>query len=57
MLEIICDMAKRLNMSIVAEGIEDLDSANSLFEMGVNYGQGYYFFKPMSPEKILNILR
>lgn len=57
MLEIICDMAKRMNMSIVAEGIEDLDSANSLSEMGVNYGQGYYFFKPMSPEKILEILR
>lgn len=57
MLEIICDMAKRMNMSIVAEGIEDLESANSLSEMGVNYGQGYYFFKPMSPEKILQVLR
>ena len=57
MLEIICDMAKRMNMSIVAEGIEDLDSANLLSEMGVNYGQGYYFFKPMSSEKILEILR
>lgn len=57
MLEVIADMAKRMNMSIVAEGIEDLESANFLSSIGVDYGQGYYFYKPMSTTKILEILR
>lgn len=57
MLEVISDMAKRMNMSIVAEGIEDLESANFLSDIGVDYGQGYYFYRPMSATKILEILR
>ncbi|VAW40152.1 diguanylate cyclase/phosphodiesterase (GGDEF & EAL domains) with PAS/PAC sensor(s) [hydrothermal vent metagenome] len=57
MLEVITDMAKRLNISIVAEGIEDLDSANKLSAIGVDYGQGYYFFKPMTAKELLKIFR
>ena len=56
MLEVITDMAKRLNMSIVAEGIEDLDGANKLAAIGVDYGQGYYFYKPMIAEDLQEIL-
>jgi len=56
MLEVIVELAKRMKMSIVAEGIEDLDGANKLAAIGVNYGQGYYFFKPMLPPEILPIL-
>ena len=57
MLEVIADLAKRLNMSIVAEGIEDLECANKLTSIGVDYGQGYYFYKPMMPEDLLSIIR
>jgi EAL domain-containing protein (putative c-di-GMP-specific phosphodiesterase class I) len=57
MLEMISSMAKRMNMSIIAEGIEDLQSAKKLKEIGVDFGQGYYFFKPMTAEKILKILK
>ena len=56
LLEMITTMAQRMKMSIVAEGIEDLNSANKLKEMGVNYGQGYYFFKPMNRHDLLKIL-
>lgn len=56
MLEVITDMAKRMGMSIVAEGIEDLDCANKLSDIGVDYGQGYYFFKPMMPDEIVKFL-
>ncbi len=56
MLEVIVELARRMKMSIVAEGIEDLDGANKLAAIGVNYGQGYYFFKPMLPPEILPIL-
>ncbi len=52
MLEVITDMAKRMNMSVVAEGIEDLKCANKLKSIGVDYAQGYYFFKPTSPAEI-----
>jgi EAL domain-containing protein (putative c-di-GMP-specific phosphodiesterase class I) len=57
MLEVITNMAKRLKMSIVAEGIEDLNSSIKLAEIGVDYGQGYYFFKPMNRKKILETLQ
>ena len=57
MLEMISGMAKRMDMSIIAEGIEDLHSAKRLKEIGVDFGQGYYFFKPMMAEKILKILK
>jgi EAL domain-containing protein (putative c-di-GMP-specific phosphodiesterase class I) len=56
MLEVITDMAKRLNMSVVAEGIEDLKSAKLLTEIGVDYGQGYYFYKPMLAEEVIKKL-
>jgi len=56
MLEVITDMAKRLNMSVVAEGIEDLKSAQLLTKIGVDYGQGYYFYKPMLSEEVIKKL-
>ncbi len=56
MLEVITDMAKRMNMSVVAEGIEDLECANKLKNIGVDYAQGYYFFKPISAAEILPFL-
>ncbi|MBL4660562.1 MAG: EAL domain-containing protein [Alcanivoracaceae bacterium] len=56
-LEVIADMAKRLDMTVIAEGIEDKNSADKLTQIGVDYGQGYYFFKPMKVEKLLTILR
>jgi EAL domain-containing protein (putative c-di-GMP-specific phosphodiesterase class I) len=56
MLEVITDMAKRMNMSIVAEGIEDQRSADLLKKLGVDYGQGYFFYKPMLSADLLEIL-
>ncbi|MFK8012524.1 MAG: EAL domain-containing protein [Marinicellaceae bacterium] len=56
MLEVIADMAKRMNMSIVAEGIEGIEGAQKLAEIGVDYGQGYYFYKPMISKDISKIL-
>ncbi len=56
MLEVITDMAKRMKMSVVAEGIEDLECANKLKNIGVDYAQGYYFFKPMQASEIYEFL-
>jgi len=45
-----------LKIKIVAEGIEDIEGADKLAEIGVDYGQGYYFYKPLRAEAIAEIL-
>ena len=49
----IIDMAKTLNLIIVAEGIETQDQANYLIKQGVEYGQGWLFAKPMPADEFL----
>lgn len=44
----IVDMAKDLNLSVVAEGIENLAQESNLNQLGVQFGQGYLYGKPMS---------
>lgn len=44
-------IAQRFGLKIVAEGIETLDQATLLSELGVDYFQGYYLGKPqVAPE-------
>jgi hypothetical protein len=40
-------LGKLLGLSIIAEGIEDADTAELLARMGCAEGQGYYFGPPM----------
>lgn len=53
MLKIITDMGKAMNLIIVAEGIEDKETADILRDMGVDYLQGYYFSKPKPHDECL----
>lgn len=46
MLASIVSMAKAMKLLCVAEFIEDETTCQRLREMGVDYGQGYYFAKP-----------
>ncbi|MCF7353058.1 EAL domain-containing protein [Vibrio sp. CK2-1] len=43
----IIDLSQRLNVSIIAEGVESELQVQYLSERGVDYLQGYYFAKPM----------
>lgn len=43
----IVQMASTLDFIVVAEGVETLEQANMLTEIGVSHLQGYYFSKPM----------
>lgn len=43
----IIDLAHRMNMEVVAEGIENEAAMNMLCDMGCEYGQGFYFARPM----------
>ena len=48
--EAIIMMAHRLGIKVVAEGIETETQMNLLKKAGCDYGQGYYFSKPISVE-------
>jgi EAL domain-containing protein (putative c-di-GMP-specific phosphodiesterase class I)/FixJ family two-component response regulator len=52
LLESSVNLAKRLQLKTVAEGIETEDEWNLLVWMGVDLGQGYYMARPMPGEKI-----
>lgn len=49
----ILQMSHELNIRVVAEGVEDLETLNFLTELGCDVIQGYYLAKPM-PEAQLN---
>ncbi len=49
-------MAKRLDMLVVAEGVETNTQAHWLRELDCDVAQGYYFSQPLSQEDFLNCL-
>ena len=52
----ILDLARSLEMDVVAEGIETAEQVVRLKALGCRLGQGYYFAKPMEPERITAML-
>ena len=50
-------MVKELDMQIVAEGVETKEQAEELKKMGCDYIQGYFYSKPVSQEKFLELLK
>ena len=53
-LEGVFHIASALELSTVAEGVEDVHQRESLESMGCTYLQGYLLGKPMPKDKILN---
>jgi diguanylate cyclase (GGDEF)-like protein len=56
-IQVIIDLAKRLSLKVVAEGIETQAQANFLTSHGCDYGQGYFYSKPCCAEDIHKILK
>jgi len=52
----ILDLARSLEMDVVAEGIETIEQVERLKALGCRLGQGYYFAKPMKAEAISEML-
>lgn len=46
-LKFIINLARWMNLSVVAEGVETREQLERLGEIGCDYVQGYYFAKPM----------
>jgi len=45
-------LASSLNMEVVAEGIETTEQLSILTDMNFEYGQGYYFSRPMPADEV-----
>ena len=55
-VEMIIDLAAKLNMEIIAEGVETEDQKKFLISRGCYPMQGYYFAKPMPAEDFTRFL-
>ncbi len=54
---LIIQLAEKLNVSLVAEGVETQEALDKLFEMGCNQIQGYYYSRPETPNAIINYFK
>ena len=54
--EAIIMMAKRLNIKVIAEGIETQEQESLLKAIGCDYGQGYHFAKPLDKKAFTEYL-
>ena len=44
----IIEMAHKLNIKVIAEGVETAEQSDLLLKMGCDYGQGYFWSKPVT---------
>jgi len=56
MIGAIINMAKSINMKVVAEGVETEEQLKYLSEKGCDYIQGYLFSKPLKEEEVYKFL-
>ena len=56
-IQAILGLAKNLNISIIAEGVETQEQQTFLVDNACTYAQGYYFDKPMSIRDFVEKLR
>ena len=54
--EAIITMAQKLGLKVIAEGIETEEQRRLLLDSGCDYGQGYYFSKPIPSDEFLLLL-
>lgn len=56
-VDAIIQMAHRLKMEVIAEGVENVQQLNLLREMGCDYIQGYYYSKPLPMNDLIEFLQ
>ncbi|MCA9217091.1 MAG: EAL domain-containing protein, partial [Planctomycetales bacterium] len=49
-------LAESLNLDVIAEGIESEEEVVQLRALGCNYGQGFYFSKPVTFDGVLKLM-
>jgi EAL domain-containing protein (putative c-di-GMP-specific phosphodiesterase class I) len=53
----VIELAKRLGMTTVAEGVETAEQAEMLREQGCDFGQGFHYSKPVAARHCSSLLR
>lgn len=56
-VDAVINLTHSLGISVVAEGIEDADTADWLTAHGCDTGQGYFFSAPVSPDAVPGMVR
>lgn len=54
--EAIVVLARKLNMEVIAEGVETEEQMQALMNIGCDYGQGYYFSRPVPIAQFTSLL-
>jgi EAL domain-containing protein (putative c-di-GMP-specific phosphodiesterase class I) len=54
--EAIVQLGRTLHLEVVAEGIEKARQINGLRALGCQYGQGFFFAKPLTADQIDDLL-
>jgi len=57
MVAAIAQLAHALGLQMVAEGIEAAEQANTLRGLECQYGQGYYFARPLTSDDLADLLQ
>ena len=57
MIETIITLAHKMNLRVIAEGIETVRQFERLRELGCEFGQGYYFSQPLESKAALQFMR
>lgn len=52
----VIDMAKKLNLTVVCEGVETKEQVAFLRDVGCDYAQGYFYSKPIPQEQFDELL-
>ena len=55
-VETIIALGHHLKMDVIAEGIETAEQAKALTSLGCEYGQGFFFAKPLPAEDVADLL-
>nr|CAD5932753.1 putative protein AZC_3085 [Planktothrix pseudagardhii] len=56
LVKVIVALAHSLGMDAIAEGIESQEQLYQLKSLECQYGQGYYFSKPLNPQEAERLL-
>jgi diguanylate cyclase (GGDEF)-like protein len=54
--ETIINLGKKMNLKVIAEGIEEITQQTRLVELGCDEVQGFYYAKPMPADQFLQFL-
>ena len=54
--ETIINLGQKMQLKVIAEGIEEIEQQERLIELGCDEVQGFYYAKPMPGEEFINFL-